>query len=70
MTKKQVKKQAKKRKATRRDRSIATLTIRGADKMTAEDRLEVARWLHRQAADLTEHGHRYSSRFVGRYMAK
>ena len=50
--------------------SVAVLTIKHADKMTARQRRQVAKWLADQAHALQTQGSHYSSRFRARYMSR
>jgi hypothetical protein len=46
---------------------IATIQIRGAGKMTKEDRKKLAGWLRRHATELVREGDQYSdTRFTAR----
>lgn len=50
--------------------SVAVLTIKHADKMTAQERRRVAKWLSDQAYALQAQGSKYSSRFRARYLSR
>ena len=50
--------------------SVAVLTIKHADKMTARQRRQIAKWLADQAHALQTQGSHYSSRFRARYMSR
>jgi hypothetical protein len=48
-------------------KTAATLTIHKADKMTLEDRKQVADWLCKQAKDLMKFGNQYGKNLICRY---
>lgn len=53
-----------------RERSAAIVTIKDAPKMTKRGRRAIAGWLRKHATWLEEDGHRYATRFTGRYIYK
>lgn len=50
-----------------RFKTVASLTIKGADKMTPRQRREVAVWLRWHATHIVKHGREYDSTLRGRY---
>lgn len=51
------------------ERSVATVSIHGAGRMTKKGRAKIASWLRMHADMLTKQGDKYTeSRFTGRYI--
>lgn len=48
-------------------KTAATLVLIRPDKMTAEGRQRIARWLRRQASFFQRHGKNYNQRFTANY---
>ena len=51
-----------------KDRAVAVLTVRGAAKMSPEQRRVLAQWLRSQAEFLQIRGSEYSNVFRARYL--
>jgi len=54
--------------ATRKEESIAVITIRNAGTMNPKTKIAVGKWMRQQANALTSEGYNYAKRFTARYI--
>jgi hypothetical protein len=54
--------------ATRKEESIAVITIRNAGTMKPKTKIAVGKWMRKQADMLATEGYNYTKRFTARYI--